>query len=59
MRTLGYLDPGSVSMVASAIAAGIAGVFVFFKTSARRTFAAMSPKRRRMAAEAKSAEDSA
>jgi hypothetical protein len=58
MRSLGYLDPGSVSMFVSAVAAGIAGVFVFFKTSAKRMFASMSPKRRRMAGEAK-AEESA
>ena len=31
-----YLDAGSVSMVVSAIAAGAAGVAVFFKTYARK-----------------------
>ena len=59
MRSLGYLDPGSVSMFVSAVAAGIAGVFVFFKSSARRMLTAMSPKRRRMASEANAAEESA
>jgi hypothetical protein len=59
MHTLGYLDPGSISMFASAVAAGIAGVFVFFKSSAKRVFRSMSPKRRRMDAEAQAAEKAA
>jgi hypothetical protein len=59
MHTLGYLDPGSISMFASAVAAGIAGVFVFFKGSAKRMFRAMSPKKRRADAEARAAEKAA
>lgn len=49
----GYLDPGSTSMVASAIAAGFAGIVVVFKSGGRRIFGLFSPKRRKAAAEAR------
>jgi hypothetical protein len=58
MRILGYLDPGSGSMIASAIAAGFAGVVVVFKVGARRAAALVSPKRRRENAESKLTEES-
>jgi hypothetical protein len=38
-------------MIASAIAAGFAGIAVVFKVGFRRVFGAMSPKRRREMAE--------
>ena len=50
---MGYLDAGSGSMVASAVAAGFAGVAVVFKVAYRRTFGMLSPKRRRAMAEAR------
>jgi hypothetical protein len=55
VRILGYLDAGSGSMIASAVAAGFAGIAVVFKVGWRRTFGALSPKRRREAAAAKAA----
>jgi hypothetical protein len=56
VRILGYLDPGSGSMIASAIAAGFAGVIVVFKMGARRAVGFASPKRRRANAEARDAD---
>ncbi len=50
MRVLAYLDAGSGSVVASAIAAGFAGIVVVVKMGWRRTFGALAPKRRRAAA---------
>lgn len=43
---VGYLDSSSVSMVASAIVAGFAGVVLVFKMGFRRIAALFSPKRR-------------
>jgi len=52
MRTVAYLDAGSGSVIASAIAAGFAGVAVVVKMGWRRTLGALSPKRRRATARA-------
>lgn len=52
MRLVAYLDAQSGSLIASAIAAGFAGVAVVFKVGWRRMVAAVSPKAR---AEAKAA----
>ncbi|HEY3832917.1 MAG TPA: hypothetical protein VGO03_11525 [Acidimicrobiia bacterium] len=52
MHIFGYLDSGSGSMIASALAAGFGGVVVFFKMIGRKVANAVSPKRRRSAAEA-------
>jgi hypothetical protein len=52
---VGYLDANSGSMIASAIAAGFAGIAVVFKMGWHRTVGALSPKRRREAAAAKAA----
>ena len=49
MHILGYLDPGSGSMIASAIAAGFAGVVVVFKVGARRVASLFMPSKRRAA----------
>ena len=49
---LGYLDANSGSLIASAIAAGIAGIAVVFRMFWSRTIGKLSPKRR---AEAKAA----
>lgn len=49
---LAYLDANSGSLIASAIAAGFAGIAVVFKVGWRRTLAMVSPKKR---AEAKAA----
>lgn len=46
MRSLAYLDPGSGSMIVSAVAAGIAGVAVVFKMGWRR-FAMLFSARKR------------
>ena len=52
MRLVAYLDANSGSLIASAIAAGFAGVAVVVKVGWRRMVAAVSPKAR---AEAKAA----
>lgn len=46
MRIVGYLDSSSVSMVASAIVAGFAGIVLVFKMGFRRVAALFSPRRR-------------
>jgi hypothetical protein len=56
---MGYLDAGSGSMIASAIAAGGAGIAVLVKVGFRRFTGLFSPKRRREAAEARAAEANA
>ena len=53
MHSLGYLDPGSGSMIASVLAAGFAGIAVMFKATGRRMFSVFSPKRRKAADEAR------
>jgi len=45
-------------MIASAIAAGFAGVIVVFKVGARRVVGLVSPKRRRANTESSSTEES-
>jgi hypothetical protein len=55
VRVIGYLDAGSGSMIASAIAAGAAGFIMVFKVGAGRVFGMFSPKRRREMAAAKAA----
>ena len=57
MHILGYLDPGSGSLIASAIAAGFAGFVVLLKVGARRVTGVFSRKRRRAAAETRAAEE--
>ena len=55
---LAYLDANSGSLIASAIAAGFAGIAVVFKLGWSRTIGFLSPKRRRAAkAEASSGHD--
>jgi hypothetical protein len=44
-------------MIASAIAAGFAGIAVVVKMGFRRVFGALSPKKRRAMAEARAAEE--
>lgn len=56
MKVLAYLDASSGSMIASAVAAGFAGIVVVVKMGFRRVFGALSPKRRREMAEARAAE---
>ena len=46
---LAYLDANSGSLIASAIAAGFAGIAVVFKLGWSRTMTFLSPKRRRAA----------
>lgn len=46
---LAYLDANSGSLIASAIAAGFAGIAVVFKLGWSRTISFLSPKRRRAA----------
>jgi hypothetical protein len=53
MHSLGYLDPGSGSMIASVIAAGFAGIIVMFKSTGRRALSVFSPKRRKAMNEAR------
>ena len=50
---LAYLDANSGSLIASAIAAGFAGIAVVFKMGWSRTLGALSPKRRKAAKAAK------
>ncbi len=51
-----YLDANSGSLIASAIAAGFAGIAVVFKLGWSRTVAFFSPKHRRAAKEAMAAQ---
>ncbi len=46
MRLVAYLDANSGSLIASAIAAGFAGIAVVFKVGWRRVVAFFSPKAR-------------
>jgi hypothetical protein len=55
---LAYLDANSGSLIASAIAAGFAGIAVVFKMGWSRTIGMLSPKRRK-AAKAAAAEAAA
>jgi hypothetical protein len=56
---LAYLDANSGSLIASAIAAGFAGIAVVFKLGWSRTIAFFSPKKRRAAKEALAADAAA
>jgi hypothetical protein len=53
---IAYLDANSGSLIASAIAAGFAGIAVVFKMGWSRTIGYFSPKKRREAKEALAAE---
>ncbi len=55
---IAYLDANSGSMIASAIAAGFAGIAVVFKLGWGRTIGFFSPKHRRAAKEALAGERS-
>lgn len=55
VRVVGYLDAGSVSMLASAIAGAAAALVMFFKAGFGKVFGRLSPKRRRAAAAAQAA----
>jgi hypothetical protein len=55
VRLVAYLDAQSGSLIASAIAAGFAGIAVVFKVGWRRLVAMVSPKARREAKEAAAA----
>ena len=46
MRIVAYLDANSGSLIASAIAAGFAGIAVVFKVGWRRVIGFFSPKAR-------------
>jgi hypothetical protein len=46
VRSIAYLDSSSVSMVASAVVAGLAGVVVVLKMGFRRVTSVFSPARR-------------
>jgi hypothetical protein len=52
---MGYLDAGSGSMIAGAIAAGAATIVMFFRHGANKVAGVFSPKRRKAAAAAKAA----
>jgi hypothetical protein len=56
LRVLAYLDANSGSLIASAIAAGFAGVAVVFKMGRARVAQVFSPKKRREAAAERAAE---
>ena len=56
---LAYLDANSGSLIASAIAAGFAGIAVVFKLGWSRTIGVLSPKRRRATREAIAADKAA
>lgn len=56
---IAYLDANSGSLIASAIAAGFAGIAVVFKLGWSRTVGFFSPKHRRAAKEAMAAEAAA
>jgi hypothetical protein len=49
---IAYLDANSGSLIASALAAGFAGIAVVFKMGWSRTIGFFSPKKRRAAKEA-------
>jgi hypothetical protein len=55
---LAYLDANSGSLIASAIAAGFAGIAVVFKMGWSRTLGFFSPKKRKAAKAAAAAEAS-
>ncbi len=50
---LSYLDPGTGSMIAAALAGGVAGMFVFFKMYWHRFLGVFSRKHRARAEEAR------
>jgi hypothetical protein len=52
---MGYLDAGSTSMIASAIAAGAAGFVMVFKVGFGKIVGVFSPKKRRAMAAARAA----
>jgi hypothetical protein len=56
---IAYLDANSGSLIASAIAAGFAGIPVVFKLGWSRTVGFFSPKHRRAAKEAMAADAAA
>jgi hypothetical protein len=56
---IAYLDANSGSLIASALAAGFAGIAVVFKMGWSRTIGFFSPKKRREAKEALAAESRA
>ncbi len=56
---IAYLDANSGSLIASALAAGFAGIAVVFKMGWSRTIGFFSPKKRRAAKEALAAESRA
>jgi uncharacterized protein YjaZ len=56
LRVLAYLDANSGSLIASAIAGGLAGVAVVFKMGRARVAQLFSPKKRREAAAERAAE---
>jgi hypothetical protein len=56
-QVVAYLDPGSGSMIAGAIAAGFAGMVVVFKTNARRVTGVFSRKNRSAEVDAPAADN--
>jgi hypothetical protein len=59
MRVLGYIDPGSGSLIVSALVGGVAGIAVIAKMGWHRFIALFSPaKRRRLKEERAAAESS-
>jgi hypothetical protein len=46
VQILGYIDAGSGSMILAAIAGGVAGIGVVFKTFGRRILGVFSPAKR-------------
>jgi hypothetical protein len=56
VRLVAYLDANSGSMIAAAVASGLAGIAVVVKLWWRRLTGALSPKRRAARAEATAAE---
>jgi hypothetical protein len=55
MRILGYIDPGSGSLIVSAIVGGVAGMAVVFKMGWRRFVALFSPSARQRLKEERAA----
>ena len=56
---IAYLDANSGSLIASALAAGFAGIAVVFKLGWSRTVGFFSPKARRAAKESRAADAAA
>jgi hypothetical protein len=59
MRVLGYIDPGSGSLIVSALVGGLAGIAVIAKMGWHRFIALFSPAARRRLKEERAAAEAA